>query len=84
MALWICRQCTAAYAVGLPACPQCGSSEWEEEHMAKISRASGVTYEPGRAPEGAEPVAVEAEPVEEAEPKPAAKRAAKKSAAAGA
>lgn len=27
MALWYCRTCTAAYAVGLKACPQCGSSD---------------------------------------------------------
>lgn len=27
MALWYCRGCTAAYAVGLKACPQCGASD---------------------------------------------------------
>jgi predicted nucleic acid-binding Zn-ribbon protein len=51
VALWICTSCTAAYAVGLPACPQCGSSEYEQEHehMAKISKA-GPSYEPGKDP----------------------------------
>lgn len=54
MALWICRSCTAAYAVGLAACPQCGGTEHDEEneHMAKISKGSGPSYEPGKEPYG--------------------------------
>lgn len=53
MALWQCAACTAAYAVGLPRCPQCGSPEREEEEakVPKITR-SGVSYEPGREPDG--------------------------------
>lgn len=31
MALWLCVQCTALYAVGLDHCPQCGSMESIEE-----------------------------------------------------
>lgn len=27
MALWYCTECTAAYAVGLKACPQCGAND---------------------------------------------------------
>lgn len=50
MALWHCAACTAAYAVGSPCCPQCGSTEREGEvQMPKINRA-GVSYEPGREP----------------------------------
>lgn len=79
MSLWLCRQCTAAYAVGLPACPQCASTDYQEDHMPKISRASGVTYEDGHAPEDAEPKASEPQDEAEAAPK---KRAAKKTAAA--
>lgn len=48
MALWICRSCTAAYAVGLTACPQCGATEYDEEWetMPKISKGDGPTWEP--------------------------------------
>jgi len=52
MALWVCRQCTAAYAVGLTACPQCGSTDYEESHVAKITR-TGVSWDPGHEPENA-------------------------------
>lgn len=59
MALWYCTSCTAGYAVGLTACPQCGATEHEEEHehMAKITSA-GPSYEPGKNPNepDAEPV----------------------------
>jgi RNA polymerase subunit RPABC4/transcription elongation factor Spt4 len=27
MAVWVCKGCTAAYSVGAPRCPQCGSTE---------------------------------------------------------
>jgi hypothetical protein len=51
MALWYCLRCTAGYAVGLAACPQCGAVEHEEEHehMAKITSV-GPSYEPGKDP----------------------------------
>lgn len=54
MALWICKECTAAYAVGLPACPQCGSTTHTtkqelEATMPKINRR-GPSYEPGTEP----------------------------------
>lgn len=29
--LWICKDCTASYAVGAEKCPQCGSTEYHEE-----------------------------------------------------
>lgn len=44
MALWHCAACTAAYAVGLERCPQCGSTERTEDGgMAKISAAGPST-----------------------------------------
>lgn len=53
MSVWGCAVCTAAYAVGLPRCPQCGSTEREgETAVPKITRA-GVSYEPGRGHTGA-------------------------------
>jgi len=44
MALWICRDCTAAYSVDAPACPQCGSADRvdeKEQNMPKITVAGG-------------------------------------------
>lgn len=44
MAVWICRDCTAAYSVGAPRCPECGSTDYadeEEQNMPKITVASG-------------------------------------------
>jgi len=52
--LWICLQCTTAYAVDTSGCPHCGSALYVEEgtDMPKISRHGGPTH-----------LAVEAEPV---------------------
>lgn len=44
MALWICTDCTAAYSVGAPKCPQCSSTEHVEEgaeDMPKITVHGG-------------------------------------------
>jgi hypothetical protein len=44
MAVWVCKGCTAAYSVGAPRCPQCGSTEYadeEEQNMPKITVAGG-------------------------------------------
>lgn len=44
MALWKCTDCTTAYAVGAPRCPQCGSDRQVEEgaaDMAKITVHGG-------------------------------------------
>lgn len=61
--LWHCAACTAAYAVGLPRCPQCGSVNREEDGMPKINRQGVATYETDakRAPaaDGAPVAAVE-------------------------
>ena len=58
MALRVCADCTAAYAVGLLRCPQCGSTDHQEDSMPKITRA-GVSYEPGREPGSAAAPAAE-------------------------
>jgi len=69
MALWICSGCTAAYAVGLAACPQCGGTEYEQEyeHMAKITM-DGPSYEPGKDPNQVDAEPAEADAQEPAEP----------------
>jgi hypothetical protein len=44
MAVWVCKGCTAAYSVGAPRCPQCGSTEYadeEEQNMPKITVQGG-------------------------------------------
>lgn len=44
MALWVCTGCTAAYSVGAPRCPHCGSTEHAEEgqdDMPKITVNGG-------------------------------------------
>ena len=76
MSLWICRGCTAAYAVGAPACPHCASTEYVEDwKMPKISKGDGPSYEPEHAPEATPDQgpadASKPEPVEESAPVPA-------------
>lgn len=44
MALRYCRECTTRFAVGLPACPHCQSTDHEEDGaMPKITRHGGPT-----------------------------------------
>ncbi|MGW1616374.1 hypothetical protein ACWCQZ_44400 [Streptomyces sp. NPDC002285] len=44
MALRRCRECTTTFAVGLPACPHCASTDHEEDGaMPKITRHGGPT-----------------------------------------
>ena len=60
MALWNCWRCTAAYSVGAPRCPQCGSPDYEEDGvMPKSTVESGPSNGPG-----------EPEPVPEADAAP--------------
>jgi hypothetical protein len=59
MALWICADCTAAYSVGAPNCPQCSSTEYVEEgaeEMAKITVHGGASNEAADEPEEGEDV----------------------------
>ena len=80
MALWTCQDCGAAYSVGAPLCPQCGSNDYEEgaDPMAKVtvhggpSNASAEPDDNWQAagepdPDLAEPAAVEPD----ADPEPA-------------
>lgn len=53
MALWRCRRCTTRFAVGLPYCPQCTSTDYEEdgEDVAKNTVHGGPSdqlAEPGQ------------------------------------
>lgn len=52
MALRACLACGCKYAVGLAACPQCWSTESEEDGVPKISFDGTVTYPSGHEPDG--------------------------------
>jgi hypothetical protein len=93
VALRRCLECTARFAVGLLRCPQCGGSDHEEDGRPKISKPGGVSYEPGREPDGwvppapdpdgaaadgAAPAEVPESPEAEPAPKPAPARAPRK------
>lgn len=44
MALWHCSDCPAAYSVGAPQCPQCGSTNpIKETGMPKVTVHGGAT-----------------------------------------
>lgn len=36
MALWVCENDGVRYAVGMPACPQCGSTEYREDGEEQV------------------------------------------------
>jgi hypothetical protein len=76
MALWRCRRCGTRFAVGLPYCPQCTSTDHEEDGaMAKTtvhggpSNAAGVGESPAPAPAATEP---ETEQTADGAPQPTA------------
>lgn len=69
MALWRCTACTTLYSVGAPSCPQCSSTEYEEDGaMPKIHKGRPDTHEADL------PVEAEAE----VEPAPAPRKRAPK------
>ena len=69
MALWTCLSCRTAYAVGLPRCPHCLSTDYTEgSDVPKITTFAGVSHPEDHAPDDA-PVLV-AEAVAEPEPEP--------------
>jgi len=67
MSTWECRECTAAYAPGAPACPQCGTNdpikeaeqlEKEREQMPKITVHGGPSNADAEEPAEVEAAAV--------------------------
>ena len=50
MSLRVCLGCSTAYAVGIQACPQCGTPtrnaiyDWEDDVVAKASAEGGATF----------------------------------------
>lgn len=43
MSAWVCRKCTAAYSVGAPMCPECGtSSRIAEAEQNEIEEAAAM------------------------------------------
>lgn len=52
--LLICLDCTAAYSVGAPQCPQCGSKKFCEQgskkHEAMLAAAAAKASSPEEAP----------------------------------
>lgn len=45
MSSWRCLGCRTVYAVGIPACPHCGSSNYDEgDDVAKASAEGGATH----------------------------------------
>lgn len=60
MAALICLGCTAVYSVGAPACPQCGSTEHQEDSVPHITVHGGPS-DAGPGPDsGLDPVDVPA------------------------
>lgn len=58
MSVRVCEECTTRFAVGLVACPHCGSGhhheETEADDMPKISRGDGPSYKGYLEPERVE------------------------------
>ena len=43
MSAWICRDCTAAYAVDVPKCPQCGTNNpIKEDEQLRLEQEQGM------------------------------------------
>jgi hypothetical protein len=52
VSLWTCLECRARYAVGLPACPQCASTEHSDDPNYTPVQAEPVAETPTAAPRG--------------------------------
>jgi hypothetical protein len=55
--LWICKDCTCAYSVDAPSCPECGSTEY----AAQGSADDPAVIEAAAVDDGAPGVDVEAD-----------------------
>lgn len=55
MALWVCRSCGCKYAVGLSYCPQCTSTDYEEDGMAKTTVHGGASNAAAETEAGEQP-----------------------------
>lgn len=45
MSSWRCLGCRTVYAVGIPACPHCGDTDYDEgDDVAKVSAEGGATH----------------------------------------
>ncbi|KOV86066.1 hypothetical protein ADL02_19415 [Streptomyces sp. NRRL WC-3723] len=91
MSLWVCLDCTTAFAVGVPRCPHCGSERHAEEGSAAALGIQAsvpvevedsmpkITRHGGATVAGDEPAPVEdvtaPEPNEKPAPKPVRKTA---------
>lgn len=71
MAGWFCRDCTAAYAVDAPVCPQCGATDpikEDEQIMPKITVHGGATNAATDEPDNTVADTVETEADTDAQP----------------
>lgn len=67
MVLWTCRRCTTRFAVGLPYCPQCTSTDIEKEDgVPKITVHGGPSDAAAAGEPPAPAAAAEASEVEQA------------------
>lgn len=56
--LWVCNRCTTKYAVGLPYCPQCTSTDKREDGaVAKTTQHGGASYTDAERPDELAPSA---------------------------
>lgn len=60
--LWACVDCTARYAVGATACPQCGSTKYQEAPGGVVEDGAPVLDCAPSSPEPAPTLAAPAKP----------------------
>ena len=60
--LWVCVDCTARYAVGVAACPQCGSTKYQEAPGGAVEDGAPVLDCAPASPEPATTPAAPAKP----------------------
>lgn len=70
MASWACQGCRTVYAVGIPACPHCGSADYEEDGVAKANPETGATFYVGEGDAVPDDLPADVRPVGPGAPKP--------------